>query len=227
VLNVHGIGRPGRPLEPGEGRFWVGIDQFRAMMDMVADRPGARPYPTCITFDDGNASDIVHGAPELAARGLTAVFFPIAARIGQPGSLSAADLRALVAEGHRIGTHGQDHVDWRRLDAAGEAREYDAARAAIAAITGQAVTETAIPFGFYDRRVLAALGRRGFAAVYTEDKGLAPPQGWLRPRTSLRADMGAEELRAVLWGREGPLTRLRRLPGILAKRHLPARPRPT
>ena len=106
--------------------------------------------------------------------------------------------------GHRIGTHGYGHVDWRRLDADGAVREFDEARACLADAVGRPVDEAAVPFGRYDRRVLRALRARGFAAVYTSDRGLVRGAPWI-PTSQLRAGRhGPGAVRAILAGRQGP-----------------------
>jgi peptidoglycan/xylan/chitin deacetylase (PgdA/CDA1 family) len=218
ILNFHGIGTPSRPLEPGEERFWIGRDAYRAILDVVVAAVGGPAVR--ITFDDGNRSDIEIGAPELAARGLTATFFALAGRLGAPGSLAAGDLRELAAAGHRIGTHGYDHVDWRRLDAAGAAREFDAAPELLAEAVGRPIDEAAVPFGRYDRRVLNALSARGIAAVYTSDRGMVRGAPWIRPRNCVRADTGPDAVRAILAGRESAARRVRRALGVARKRLL-------
>ncbi len=219
VINFHGIGTPGRDLEPGEARFWIDRARFRDILDRIAAMPEAvRPL---VTFDDGNASDIAIGAPELEARGLRAVFFVLAGRMGRQGSLSAGDLGALAGAGHGIGLHGRDHVDWRALDATGQAAEFDAAREAIAEAAGHPVTEAAAPFGLYDRRVIAALRARGLTALYTSDKGRADLRRFLRGRNCVTDDMEEAELQAALAGTV-PLARMpRRLAGIARKRLFP------
>ena len=77
VLNVsfHGIGAPGRELEPGEDPYWVDTERFLRILDEIATWPSVR-----LSFDDGNASDLRVAAPALADRGLTAQFFPLAGR---------------------------------------------------------------------------------------------------------------------------------------------------
>ena len=69
LLNIcfHGIGTPGRALEPGEDRYWITSDEFHRILDEIATWPSTR-----ISFDDGNASDLEIGLPALVERGLTA-----------------------------------------------------------------------------------------------------------------------------------------------------------
>lgn len=218
-LNFHGIGRPARDLEPGEDRFWITVDSYRAILDEVA-RPREGYPPVRITFDDGNASDIEIGAPELAARGLTATFFALLGRIDTPGSLSAEDLSQLRSGGNRIGSHGYDHLDWRRLNAEAAEREFDLARAGLAQIIGSAIDEVAIPFGRYDRRVLTALRSRNYAAVYTSDRGSVAPGSWLRPRNCVRADTSVAAIRTILEDRRRLGGRVFRAAKLTLKRNL-------
>jgi peptidoglycan/xylan/chitin deacetylase (PgdA/CDA1 family) len=185
-LIFHGIGTPGRPLEPGEAPYWIPAARFEAILDRIAAL--ADPGRIRLSFDDGNASDHDIALPALRARGLAAEVFVLSGRIGQPGSLSAAQIRALLAAGMTIGSHGVAHVDWRGLDAAGLAAELAGSRAALEAVCGRPVTRAAIPFGRYDARVLRALRRAGYACAFSSDGGPMDPGAFLRPRSSVRAD---------------------------------------
>ena len=111
ILTVHGIGRASRPLDPGEDRTWISVEQFELVLDAVVGRSDVR-----LTFDDGNASDVEIGLPRLLERGLSAEFFVLAGLLGEPGRLGAADVRELHRAGMRVGSHGWAHRDWRRID---------------------------------------------------------------------------------------------------------------
>lgn len=216
ILNFHGLGTPARDLEPGEAAYWVAPEVFEATLEL-ADRLADR-VQTHITFDDGNASDIEIAAPALARHGRVAEFFVLADRIGQPGSLSAADLGALIGAGHRIGSHGAAHVDWRALDDAGFDRELVAARAEIASAAGAPVDAAAIPFGRYSGRVLRALKRAGFTRVYSSDGGPWRSDRAPVARTSPTGAMTLADIERVLLGPE-PLSRsLRRAAARQVKR---------
>jgi len=216
ILNFHGIGMPRRELEPDEAAWWISADRFRAILDLIPQAP----QPVAITFDDGNASDLDIAAPELAARGLSAEVFALTGRLGRPGSLSAAGLRELEAAGMRVGTHGVDHVDWRRAEAATLSREIEKSRARLGEILGREIDAAAIPFGSYGPHVLRALRRAGLTRIYTSDGGMADPAAWLRPRNSVRADMDLPAVRAILTGEEPLRRRLRRAATMRLKRGL-------
>ncbi len=195
VLNLcfHGIGVPGRELEPDEERFWIEPERFEELLDVVvAAGPAVR-----ITFDDGNASDAGIALPALLRRRLDATFFVVAGRCDERGSLQRADVRELARKGMTIGSHGLHHRPWPSLDDADLRRELDEAPRLLREAAGQEVRQAACPFGAYDRRVLGALRQRGFARVYTVDEGDADPEAWLQSRYTIRADDTPERISAL------------------------------
>jgi peptidoglycan/xylan/chitin deacetylase (PgdA/CDA1 family) len=202
ILTVHGIGPASRPLDPGEDRTWISVEQFELVLDAVVERSDVH-----LTFDDGNASDIEIGLPRLLERGLSAEFFVLAGRLGEPGRLDARDVRELHEAGMRVGSHGWAHRDWRRIAPSLHTQEFRDSRRVLAELTGRTVSRVSIPFGSYDRHVLRHLRRTGITCAYTSDGGRARTGSWLQPRTSLRADLGAAWVQGVLDG--GPSWSLR------------------
>ncbi|HOZ57554.1 MAG TPA: polysaccharide deacetylase family protein [Nakamurella multipartita] len=182
ALNIcfHGIGNPARTLEPGEDRYWISVDEFHRILDEIATWPDVR-----ISFDDGNASDVEIGFPALVERGLTATFFVLAGRFGERGSLSETDVIELHRGRMKIGTHGMDHVPWRRMSNAVRDRELVQARQRIAEVAGTDILEAALPLGQYDRKLLADLKGLGYRAVHTSDRRAARRGRWIQPRFSV------------------------------------------
>ncbi|MFZ2101138.1 MAG: polysaccharide deacetylase family protein [Oricola sp.] len=188
VLTFHGIGDPIVPLAPGEGRYFVTADIYRRTIRALADFEAAHNVRIRVTFDDGNLSDHAVGLPALAEAGRRGSFFVLAGRIGARGYLSGDHIREMQSAGMTIGTHGWDHVDWRRLDEAGRKRELHDARKRIEDETGTAVTQAAIPFGAFDRAVLGHLKQAGYARVFTSSGGLSIDGTWFCPRRSVTED---------------------------------------
>jgi peptidoglycan/xylan/chitin deacetylase (PgdA/CDA1 family) len=191
VVNLcfHGIGEPGRELEPDEAQYWVGEEQFAELLEVVRRRPILR-----LTFDDGNASDVELALPAVRRAGLEATFFLIAGRIGLRGSVDADGVRELARTGMTLGNHGFRHRPWRSLDEAGEREELVEARAVIAGAAGKAVDVASFPFGEYDRGALRAVRRAGFRHVYTVDGGPARPDAWLQSRHTITSAETATSL---------------------------------
>lgn len=180
-LCFHGIGTPGRALEPDEGQFWIEPEQFEELLSAAQELPSVD-----LSFDDGNASDFSIALPALVERGLTASFFVIAGRLGHPGSLRADDVRALAEAGMGIGSHGMRHRPWRSLDEQAVREEFEEAREAIEEATGRPVGQAACPFGAYDRSTLRALKNHAYSRVYTVDRRPSRTDAWLQGRYVIR-----------------------------------------
>lgn len=195
VVNLcfHGIGAPGRGLEPGERAYWIEPALFEEILDDVTGRQGVR-----LSFDDGNASDLHFGLEALLRRGLTATFFVLAGRLDAPGSLSTHDVRVLHESGMRVGNHGMDHHPWRGLDGPELRRELVEARLQISEAVGAPVVEAALPLGRYGRRTLRALRRERYKRVYSSDRRPAKAEAWLQPRYSIRHDDTTDSVRRWL-----------------------------
>lgn len=215
-LNWHGLGTPDRALDRGEERVWVRVDTFERVLDLVADRADVR-----LTFDDGNRSDVDLALPRLVERGLTASFFVLAGRLGEPGRLDAPALRELVDAGMGVGSHGWAHRDWRCLRGSEVREEIEHAPRVLSEMTGRAVDTVAIPFGSYDGRVLRTLRRTGVRRAYTSDGGRVDPSHWLQGRVSVRDDTTVDDIRALLERRPSPPIRAARSAVQWAKRHRP------
>ena len=192
-LTFHGIGEPTRGLDEDEADVWLDRSRFLRVLDAVAGRDDVR-----ITFDDGNASDLEHALPALRERGLTAAFFVVAGRVGAPGFVDAAGIRALDGAGMTVGCHGLRHRPWRSLDDHTLERDLVDARASLESIVGQPVAQAACPFGSYDRRVLRALRRSGFRTVYTSDTGTARPEAWIQARNTVHSGDAADLVERIL-----------------------------
>jgi len=197
-LCFHGIGRCEDEREPGEAKYWVSEEVFTGILDAVAGEKNVE-----LSFDDGNASDIVVALPALRDRGLSATFFALAGRLDDPASLSASDLRELGEAGMTIGNHGWQHISWRSLSPQDEQREFVEARSVLEEACGAKVTTAALPLGRYDRTVLTSLRRAGYQTVFTSDRFPARSGQWLQARYSVTANDTVESVMAVAGARFG------------------------
>lgn len=215
LVNIcfHGIGTPRRALEPGEDAYWITPARFHEVLDLVSDEPQVR-----LSFDDGNLSDIEIGLPALLERGLAATFFVIAGRLGQTGSLGRDEVRALSANGMQIGSHGMTHQPWRGLRAADLDRELVGAHRVLEELTGQDISEAALPLGRYDRRVLRRVRSLGYRRLHTSDRQHARPHAWLQPRFSIGRTDTVETLRSAVLASPSRPRRAARAALITAKR---------
>ena len=179
---LHGVGLEPTVYTSEDAPYWITPDHLERVLDLVQGRPEVE-----LTLDDGFSSDVDIVLPALVERGLRASFYIPAGRIGLPGSVSATGLGELLDAGMTVGSHGYDHVDWRRITAHGALREFATARAILEDIIQVDVTEVACPFGAYDARTLRRLREHGYRRVLTSDRGRAAPDSWLQPRLTVTA----------------------------------------
>jgi peptidoglycan/xylan/chitin deacetylase (PgdA/CDA1 family) len=198
VLNFHCIGKPLRALQAGEESVRVEREQFREILDAIEDRSDVQ-----LTFDDGNSSDVSEALPELERRDLRAHFFVCPSRFGVAGFVTEEDVRELALAGMSLGSHGMDHVSWRRLKGPAIHREIVEAKQVMEGLLEGPVTAAACPFGTYDRRSLRALRTAGFDRVYTSDGGRARADAWLVARNTVQASDSAESVLRMLNGSNG------------------------
>lgn len=114
VLTFHGIvGECQRDHDVTWHSFRRLLDAIAATGDAIESRLSStaalQARSVALTFDDGMESH-ERVAEELARRGISAVFFVSAGKVGQAGRLGARALHTLCSLGHAIGSHGLTHA---------------------------------------------------------------------------------------------------------------------
>ena len=191
-LMLHGIGPTPSHIDPKERPYWITEQTLKFIVEQI------KTCPARLTFDDGNDSDARVVAPLLAAAGLTASFFIPSDRIGTPGYVTEADIRAMHAAGMEIGSHGCAHLNW--LDACDAEIASDVAQSVerLARLINAPVRSVAIPYGCCDRRVLGVLRKLGIGRVYSSFRGPDVEGSWLARRDCITSGMGPHEIFAIL-----------------------------
>lgn len=191
-LTWHGLGEPHSWLDAAARTYWVAPASFARTLDILPEIERSSAFEARVTFDDGNASDILHAVPALVARKRRATFFVCAGRIGSPGYLTAAQIREMAAAGMTIGSHGWDHVDWRVAPDNVLRHELVDSRHALSDLIGKTIDGASVPFGAVDRRVVQAASLAGFTRLFASSGGLTTATTGLIPRTSVKADFEPE-----------------------------------
>ncbi len=184
-LLYHDIVAPGQPDEsgfPGQAaaRYKLDWADFERHLDAIAaagleastrvdtlERASERTV--VLTFDDGGAS-AVGAAAALEARGWIGHFFVTTGRIGTAGFLSAAQVRALAAAGHVVGSHSCSHPD--RISSLPRERllaEWTESNLTLKTLTGAPATVAAVPGGYYRRSVARAATASGIRILFTSE----------------------------------------------------------
>lgn len=157
------------------------LQEFRRHMRIVSQsglRPGAvtaaglaeDDHRLLLTFDDGGVSAMEHTAGILDEYGWPGHFFVTTGRIGTPGFLDAAQVRALHGGGHVIGSHSDTHP--LRMAACSPAQldgEWRTSIRRLEDILGAPVIAASIPCGDYSRAVASAAAAAGIRALFTSE----------------------------------------------------------
>lgn len=163
----------------------------------------SRPGSCLLTFDDGGASSL-RAARVLDAHGMTGHFLVTAALIGTPGFASEADLRAMAAAGHVVGSHSHTHpADISRLPAAAMSAEWRDSIHRLADVLGTPVEVASIPGGFYSPDVAASAIACGIRYLFTSEPVTAVArhgQALLIGRYALQRGMDADRATAFASG---------------------------
>ena len=157
--------------------------------DAVTDPPSARTM--AVTFDDGDRSVLDRAFPILVEHGLPATVFVATHVIGQPGALTADELRLLAQCGWEIGSHTVSHELLTELDEEQLERELRESRHELERLLGRPCRSLAYPFGAADARVIAAAEAAGYRTACVLSGRLSAPSALAWPRVGVGADDGS------------------------------------
>lgn len=214
VLMYHGIHADARSRGRFDGVYSVTPASFARQMDWLVDRGYASVLPgravdagrprdarsVVVTFDDGDVSNVEVALPLLVERGMRAQFFVTTDFIGQPGMLSADDVRTLAAAGMGIGSHGVTHRFLEDLpEELLEAEMRDSMRRLHEAC-GMDVDAIALPGGrggVREARMAHAVGYRHLYGSVPGPNRRARPGSWLQ-RISVTRDTDMAQFEAMV-----------------------------
>lgn len=178
-------GTPEEVHAVSSGRFreqmrWLADEGYRTVR-LDTDLPAGSPRrkTIAITFDDGYLDNYTRGMPLLQSLGFTAVFFPVAERIGgvndwdrAGGSPGAAlmdwpELDELARAGFEIGSHTCTHPILTELSPADAVREIRRSKEIIEEKLQTPVRSFSYPYSRYNRDHQQALAASGYRQACT------------------------------------------------------------
>jgi peptidoglycan/xylan/chitin deacetylase (PgdA/CDA1 family) len=123
-----------------------------------------------LTFDDGGASAHACIADMLEARGWRGHFFVTTDYISRPGFLSAAEIRALRARGHIIGSHSCSHpARMAKCTPPEMDREWRESAATLSDILGEPIETASVPGGYFSRAVASSAAQAGIRVLFNSE----------------------------------------------------------
>lgn len=200
---------------------------FVTMQELQANW-GKHPTKTvAITFDDGYLDNLDNAFPVLQRAQAKATIYVVVDRhdrdwstykkahhnsgeLAREAKLSDAQVQQLAQSGLiEIGSHTMTHANLKTLDDAACWHELVASRAALQALTGQAIESFAYPFGIYTARDVQVAQQVGYRNAVTTVEGIDacnPLPDFLqlkRIKVSGKDSLFAFKLRMKLGSRQG------------------------
>ena len=108
----------------------------------------------------------------LARKGISAFFFISTAKIGEPGYLSADDIRYLEEAGMVVGSHSHDHIRLNSLPLSETRRQLSLSMLHLTEVLTHPVHCIAFPGGAYTGAVVDAAVEVGFKYCLTTEWGV-------------------------------------------------------
>ncbi|MFQ5706812.1 MAG: polysaccharide deacetylase family protein [bacterium] len=151
---------------------------FQAVtLDEVLSHPDPQAKRVVLTFDDGYVDNYTQAWPVLRHFGFKATFFVIANRIGSEAFMSWQQLKEMTAAGMAVESHTANHQPLTSLSNGECLHELVQSRQTIEARLGRPVRFVSFPHGMYDRTVLQACRKAGYAGGCNSDFGYFKPGG--------------------------------------------------
>lgn len=197
VLMYHRVARS-LPSGPVPSSFVVSEATLRRQLEYLAARgyrtpdiPGALTMTdpiaarrsVLLTFDDGYLDNFEVALPILQELGFRATIFVLAnppearnfwdtrAPTASAPLMGAKELRAMIAAGMSIGSHGISHRRLDRLDDDTARKEIVESKKMLEDITGTAVDAFAYPFGVVTPRLKEHVREAGYRAAFAVNSG--------------------------------------------------------
>ena len=171
ILLYHGIEdgeRSARAMDDVDREYVLDRARFEQHIAYLA---APHSVPVVISFDDGDLSGYTMAAPALERRGLRGEFYVVTQWIGEPGFMTADQLRELARRGHGIYSHSRSHPRLSSLTAGEIEHEVAGSKADLEAVLQAPVTRFSIPGGAYDDRVVESARRAGYSAILNSVEG--------------------------------------------------------
>ena len=176
--------------------YWKSIACESLFADEIQTVRHAR-HPLLITFDDGYEDNYTQAFPLLKKYGMKATIFMISDRIGQPGFLSAEQMREMTESGLvQFGSHTVDHRKLSTLSGQAVSEEFLRSAQRIESITGVAPRAVAYPYGDADWKIkLRAAMIYRFGYITDGNVGLPVARRMSIARCAVTRDMTLEEIK--------------------------------
>jgi peptidoglycan/xylan/chitin deacetylase (PgdA/CDA1 family) len=143
------------------------------LADLMARRQCPDPKQFVVSFDDGSLDGYTNAAPILESLGMRGTFFATLGNVGAPrtGKFTFDEMRDLVARGHAIGNHSQNHLNLKMQSAQVLYEQIEVAQQRFEGLLGYRPRTFAYPYGRYNDLVIEQVRQSGLELAFTVRRG--------------------------------------------------------
>jgi peptidoglycan/xylan/chitin deacetylase (PgdA/CDA1 family) len=139
---------------------------FSDLADYLSHGGELPSRPIIISFDDGWQNQFVHALPVLEKYHYRATFFIVTDKVGQRGFFSWPQLRSMLSEGMRIGSHSLSHPNLLKVRDANQLRDQIyRSKEILESQLNTKIDEFAYPYGAYDSTIAELVREAGYKAA--------------------------------------------------------------
>ena len=210
------------------GRRFISLEMLLSALDGEEELPAGS---VLVTFDDAYTDLLTAACPVLADRGIPAVVFVVAGRIGGTNDwdhargakrltlLDEDGVRAVAGRGLAIGSHGMTHRPLVDLEQAEVAEELEGSAVRLTSLGLPRPVAFAYPHGLWTPNIAVAVRDAGYRVGFTIRPGVVRRTGrHALPRIEVRASDSPRTLRLKVLTAHWPDPLRRRLLRLLGVR---------
>lgn len=186
----------------GAGYHSVSLRQLYAWSQSREQLPA---NPVVITFDDGFSGNFNHALPVLRQYGLTATFFVVSNRVGDPDMLTWPQLREMHRHGMAVESHTANHPLLSTLSSESTREELALSRRMIEGALGSQVAFVSLPNGDSNPHYARIARESGYLGGCGSRFGFNQPSTdcFFWRRIAVKQGLGLSAFRALMSRRRG------------------------
>jgi hypothetical protein len=198
-MNIPELNLVFHDILPDPKRVWdISGDYFQKIWNIIL--PHLSPaINLSVTFDDGLRGAYEYALPFLSAQKVSATWFVVPDWVGSEEKfMNWNEIRNLVKNGHRVGSHTLSHPSLFKVDEDSLYRELTESKKRIEDETSCPCLAFAAPFGHLDARICRVAWLAGYREIYSTIPGWNWPNRVFQRRTTISQETSLDSFSDLL-----------------------------
>lgn len=176
----------------------LGGDNIRTISEAYSFK-NRKKNSICLTFDDGNISDIEIVLPKLLEKKVKATFFIVPSFINKKGHLSKEQIIELSNNGMEIGSHSFSHLNFTKIKKSLRENELSSSKIFLEDLIGKEIKSFSFPYGFINKDSIQSVFKTGYSHCCTSKHGVSSENSKTIPRNSINSKTKNSRLEEIIY----------------------------